>query len=88
MCVSRPTAVCLREPFCYRDERTVATKEAADGIIPPIDLYARTGTHPQRINTVYQLMADPLRLGEYRLVRAVGHAARVRSLLAERAARG
>jgi rhamnulokinase len=48
----------LREPFCYRDERTVATKEKADGIIAPLDLYARTGTHPNRINTVYQLMAD------------------------------
>jgi rhamnulokinase len=48
----------LQEPFCYRDERTVATKEKADGIIAPLDLYARTGTHPQRINTVYQLMAD------------------------------
>ena len=30
----------------------------ADSIIAPLDLYARTGTHPQRINTVYQLMAD------------------------------
>ena len=48
----------LREPFCYRDERTVATKQKADGIIAPLDLYTRTGTHPQRINTVYQLMAD------------------------------
>ena len=48
----------LREPFCYRDERTVATKEKADGIIAPLELYARTGAHPQRINTVYQLMAD------------------------------
>jgi rhamnulokinase len=48
----------LREPFCYRDERTVATKEKADRIIAPLDLYARTGAHPQRINTVYQLMAD------------------------------
>ncbi|HUB52070.1 MAG TPA: FGGY family carbohydrate kinase [Terracidiphilus sp.] len=48
----------LREPFCYRDERTVVTKENADGIIAPLDLYARTGAHPQRINTVYQLMAD------------------------------
>jgi rhamnulokinase len=48
----------LREPFCYRDERTVATKDRADCIIAPLDLYARTGTHPQRINTIYQLMAD------------------------------
>ena len=53
-----PNGSLLREPFCYRDERTVATKEKADGIIAPLDLYARTGAHPQRINTVYQLMAD------------------------------
>lgn len=49
----------LGEPFCYRDERTVASKAAADKIIPPIDLYRRTGAFPTRINTVYQLLADP-----------------------------
>ncbi len=54
-----PDGSLLREPFCYRDERTVATKEKADGIISPLSMYARTGTHPQRINTAYQLMADP-----------------------------
>ena len=48
----------LREPFCYRDERTTAAKEAADRIISPIDLYQRTGTYPLKINTVYQLLAD------------------------------
>ncbi len=48
----------LREPFCYRDERTTAAKEAADRIVPPFDLYHRTGTLPHRINTIYQLMAD------------------------------
>ena len=47
------------DPFCYRDERTVATKEAADKIIPPFDLYQITGAFPLRLNTVYQLMADP-----------------------------
>jgi len=49
----------LRDPFCYRDERTVAAKEAADTLIPPLDLYQRTGALPLRINTVYQLFADP-----------------------------
>ena len=49
----------LGDPFCYRDERTVATKEAADRIIPPFELYQRTGAFPLRLNTVYQLMADP-----------------------------
>lgn len=49
----------LRLPFCYRDERTVPTKDAADAILRPSDLYARTGARPHRINTVYQLLADP-----------------------------
>jgi rhamnulokinase len=49
----------LREPFCYRDERTVRSKEAADARISPFDLYQRTGTLPLRINTIYQLLADP-----------------------------
>jgi rhamnulokinase len=49
----------LCEPFCYRDERTVATKQAADAVIAPLDLYQRTGTLPHRINTIYQLLADP-----------------------------
>ena len=49
----------LRDPFCYRDERTVATKEAADRIVAPLDLYQRTGVLPHRINTIYQLLADP-----------------------------
>jgi rhamnulokinase len=48
----------LHRPFCYRDERTVAVKEAADKLILPKDLYQRTGVLPHRINTVYQLMAD------------------------------
>lgn len=49
----------LKEPFCYRDERTAASKDAADKIIPPFELYQRTGAFPLRINTVYQLLADP-----------------------------
>jgi rhamnulokinase len=53
-----PDGRMLREPFCYRDERTVASKDAADRIIAPFDMYQRTGTIPMRINSVYQLMAD------------------------------
>jgi len=49
----------LTDPFCYRDERTVPTKEAADRLLPPFELYERTGALPLRINTVYQLLADP-----------------------------
>jgi len=54
-----PGGQMLREPFCYRDERTVASREAADRIIAPFDLYRRTGAYPLNLNTVYQLMADP-----------------------------
>ena len=49
----------LHDPFCYRDERTVATKDAADLIVPPQELFQRTGVLPMRLNTVYQLLADP-----------------------------
>jgi len=49
----------LKEPFCYRDERTAASKDGADKIIPPFELYQQTGAFPLRINTVYQLLADP-----------------------------
>ncbi|MGA2849254.1 MAG: FGGY family carbohydrate kinase [Terracidiphilus sp.] len=54
-----PEGAPLHAPFCYRDERTVATKAIADSIIPPLELYNRTGVLPHRINTVCQLMADP-----------------------------
>jgi rhamnulokinase len=49
----------LAEPFCYRDERTLAAKLAADAVAPPEALFHRTGAQPLRINTVYQLLADP-----------------------------
>jgi rhamnulokinase len=49
----------LAEPFCYRDERTIAAKEAADAIAAPAMLFERTGAQPLRINTLYQLLADP-----------------------------
>ncbi len=54
-----PDGTMLREPFCYRDERTSATREKADRIISPFDLYQRTGAYPLKINTMYQLLADP-----------------------------
>jgi rhamnulokinase len=54
-----PDGSMLREPFCYRDERTVKSKQAADAIISPFDIYQRTGAYPLNLNTVYQLMADP-----------------------------
>ena len=48
----------IDEPFCYRDERTIASKEHADAILPPAKAFRRTGAQPLRINTVYQLLAD------------------------------
>ncbi len=48
----------LVEPFCYRDERTVAAKTSADERIDPEQMYRRTGAQPLRINTLYQLLAD------------------------------
>lgn len=54
-----PDGTMLREPFCYRDERTSASKEAADRIISSLDIYQRTGAYPLKLNTVYQLLADP-----------------------------
>ncbi|HEY2466618.1 MAG TPA: FGGY-family carbohydrate kinase [Terracidiphilus sp.] len=46
------------DPFCYRDERTITSKERADRILPPSEAFRRTGAQPLRINTVYQLLAD------------------------------
>jgi len=37
----------------------VKIKQTADGIVPPFDIYQRTGAYPLNLNTVYQLMADP-----------------------------
>ena len=48
----------LYEPFCYRDERTIAAKERADSILPPEAAFRRTGAQPLRINTMYQLLVD------------------------------
>jgi rhamnulokinase len=59
-----PDGSMLSEPFCYRDERTAASKKAADGIIAPFDLYQRTGTYPLKINSVYQLIADVAAVSE------------------------
>lgn len=53
-----PNGKPLLRPFCYRDERTIATKKAADALIPPLELFQRTGAQPHRINTLYQLLAD------------------------------
>lgn len=48
----------LYEPFCYRDERTIAAKEEAGKMLPAEEAFRRTGAQPLRINTAYQLLAD------------------------------
>ena len=46
------------DPFCYRDERTVAAKNSLDTKLTPVEIFKRTGVQPMRINTLYQLVAD------------------------------
>ena len=48
----------LANPHCYRDPRTIASKEAADRLAPPEWAFSHAGAQPLRINTVYQLLAD------------------------------
>ncbi len=48
----------LANPHCYRDPRTIASKEAADRLAPPEWAFGHAGAQPLRINTVYQLLAD------------------------------
>jgi rhamnulokinase len=55
-----PNGKPLAEPFCYRDQRTIAAKQAADAVALPTHLFQRTGAQPLRLNTVYQLLADPV----------------------------
>ena len=45
-------------PYCYRDERTVSSKDLADARITPQQMFSRSGAQPLRINTAYQLLAD------------------------------
>ena len=48
----------LDNPFCYRDLRTEAAEEWLHVRIPPARLREITAVTPQRINTLYQLVAD------------------------------
>lgn len=48
----------LQDPFCYRDDRTVAAEAQAHRAIAPETLYRKTGIQLLRLNTVYQLCAD------------------------------
>jgi len=48
----------IGEPFCYRDERTLASEALLEQSCPAAFLYRQTGVQPLRINTLYQLVAD------------------------------
>ena len=47
-----------RNPYCYRDERTVESETQVHQVIGRETLYKLTGTQLLRFNTVYQLFAD------------------------------
>ena len=47
----------LGDPYHYRDDRTAAAVRAVHAVIPPADLYARTGLQFLPFNTIYQLAA-------------------------------
>ena len=48
----------LGEPFCYRDERTMAAERGLHERIGPERMRAITAVERLRINTLYQLVAD------------------------------
>ncbi len=48
----------LGPPYMYRDARTDGMIDAVSALVPPADLYARTGIQPMFFNTIYQLFAE------------------------------
>ena len=50
----------LADPFCYRDERTLAAEQNLHRQIAPEHLSELTGVQHLRINTLYQMYADGL----------------------------
>ena len=53
----------IDQPYCYRDTRNAAAMDALHAILPPDELYRRTGVQIQPLNTIYQLYADKLANG-------------------------
>lgn len=47
----------LGNPYHYRDDRTGPSVEAVHAIVPPAELYQRTGLQVLPFNTIYQLAA-------------------------------
>ena len=54
----------LGAPWMYRDARTDGMIEAVAAIVPPAELYRRTGVQSMFFNTLYQLHAESLRRPE------------------------
>lgn len=50
----------VADPFCYRDERTIAAERSLHDKVSPQRLREITGIQLMRINTLYQLHADSL----------------------------
>lgn len=48
----------IGDPFAYRDARNEGMAERIDAIIPPTELYERTGLQRLPFNTLYQLYAE------------------------------
>lgn len=48
----------IGDPFAYRDARNEGMAERVDAIIPPIELYERTGLQRLPFNTLYQVYAE------------------------------
>jgi rhamnulokinase len=57
----------LANPFCYRDERTVAAEASVHQRLSASEMRAITGMQLMRINTIYQMAADeaPLRAARW-----------------------
>jgi rhamnulokinase len=58
----------LADPFCYRDERTVAAEPALHNRISSDRMRELTGIQLMRINTAYQLFADKPELHTHRWI--------------------
>lgn len=52
----------VADPFCYRDERTITAEAVLHQRIRPERVIELTGVQLSRINTLYQLCADPLQV--------------------------
>lgn len=58
--------VAITDPFCYRDQRTLAAAEKAHALISAARMREITGVQIQRINTAYQHVAEQPHLQSHR----------------------